>query len=187
MLRCFIAIELPQKIKGLLAETQSELKEYGADIRWVRPKNIHLTLKFLGDTEEEHIENISNNISDTCRGFKCFSMEMAGLGVFPGMKSPKVLWAGLNGSNDIIGLQKDIESSMAHIGYKSEKRVFSPHLTIGRFRSLKNKDALLEAITSGKVNKHGTFEVNAVALIKSSLTNSGSVYTKLSEALLAKP
>ncbi|MBI4826724.1 MAG: RNA 2',3'-cyclic phosphodiesterase [Nitrospirae bacterium] len=187
MLRCFIAIELPEEIKKSLAETQTALKKYGAEIRWVRPENIHLTLKFLGDTEEEQLEKISANISEACRGFKAFSLKMTGLGVFPGMRSPKVLWAGLNGSNNIIDLQKGIDISMAHFGFKPEKREFSPHLTIGRFRSLANKDALLEAVTSGKVKNQGSFEVKTVALIKSSLTASGSVYTKISEALLAKP
>lgn len=187
MLRCFIAIELPEEIKESLAETQRELKKFGADIRWVSPGNIHLTLKFLGDTDEGQIEKISENLSGICRGFKVFNLEMAGLGVFPGTRSPKVLWAGLNGSHEIIDLQKEIEKSVAHFGFKPEKREFSPHLTIGRFRSLKNKDAMLEAVTSEKVKNQGLFEVKTVALIKSSLTKSGSVYTKISEALLAKP
>lgn len=187
MLRCFIAIELPEEIRKALAEAQRELKIFGADIRWVRPENIHLTLKFLGDTQEEDIESISREISEICSGFSSFSMELAGLGIFPGTRQPKVLWAGLNGSKEIIELQKDIDSTMAHFGFKPEKRIFSPHLTLGRFRSPKNKDALLRAIASENVKKHGLFEVKTVALIKSSLTNSGSVYTKISEANLAKP
>ncbi|MDO8281708.1 MAG: RNA 2',3'-cyclic phosphodiesterase [Thermodesulfovibrionia bacterium] len=187
MLRCFIAIELPEEIKESLAETQRELQKYGADIRWVRPENIHLTLKFLGDTAEDHIKKISENLSGVCKGFKVFNLEMTGLGVFPGTMSPKVLWAGLIGSNNIIDLQKEIESSMAEIGFKPENRVFSPHLTIGRFRSPENKDALLEAVTSEKVKNQGIFEVKTAVLIKSSLTNSGSVYTKISEALLTNP
>ncbi len=183
-MRCFIAIELPEEINEALAELQGKLKRCGADIKWARPENIHLTLKFLGDTHEDDIEKISGKLLDICSNFDLFEIELAGIGVFPARKSPRVLWAGIKAGQTIIDLQKEIDSSMIEYGFIPEKRAFSPHLTIGRFRSSKFKEALLNEVRSQQERLLGSFEARSLILYRSELKPSGAEYTKISEALL---
>ncbi|MBI4843722.1 MAG: RNA 2',3'-cyclic phosphodiesterase [Nitrospirae bacterium] len=184
MLRSFIAIELPEEAKNLLAETEAALKKSGADIRWVKPGNIHLTLKFLGDTREEDVDAILMRIIGACDGFSAFKLNMAGIGLFPGPGAPKVLWMGLNGEKSLVMLQKKVEEAVAPLGFPPEKRAFTPHLTIGRFRSMENKDALIKEAVSMKDKMFGSFDVKSVIFMKSELNPSGAVYTKLGEVFL---
>lgn len=186
-MRSFIAIELPEEVKRYLSEIQENLKKCGADIRWAKPQNIHLTLKFLGDTGEEDIEEISKRLNDVCGNFNIFNLVITGPGIFPGMRSPRVLWVGLNSNKTIIELQKGIEESIVQVGFKPEKRRFTPHLTIGRFKSSRFKETLLKEIGAKQDMSLGSFEVRSVALIKSDLKPSGAVYTIIREVPLLKP
>ncbi len=184
MLRCFIAIELPEEIKSSLAETENELKKTDADIRWARPENIHLTLKFLGDTAEESIDGLIEKVAEVCGSFDPFNIEVNGLGVFPQKGAPRVLWAGLDGGKTIISLREAIEEGAEQFGFKREKRAFSPHLTIGRFRSLRFKDTLLNEVRAKQEISIGSFEARSVILYKSELRPSGAIHTKINESLL---
>jgi 2'-5' RNA ligase len=184
MLRCFIAIEFPEEIRRSLLDAQKELKRCGADIRWAKPESIHLTLKFLGDTGEDRIEEISERITDVCSQFNIFNVEVNGFGIFPGRGSPRILWAGIDGGEAIISLQKSIEESMSGLGFKTEKREYSPHLTIGRFRSSKFKETLLREVAAKQDMSLGSFKAGSVILYKSDLKPPGAVYTKIYEALL---
>ncbi len=145
-LRSFIAIELSEVLKKALAEFQQELGKCGADVRWVRPDNIHLTLKFLGNIEEDKADAIAEKIKGTCKGQPGFELAISGAGVFPGKRSPRVLWAGIVLNDNIMTLQEGIEEAMASLGFEREKRRFSPHLTLGRFRSSRGKQAVLDKI-----------------------------------------
>ncbi len=183
-MRSFIAIELPETIKKALAEFQQELGKCGADVRWVRSENIHLTLKFLGDIEEDKADIIAEKIKGTCKGQPGFKLSISGTGVFPNNRSPRVLWAGIELNDEINELQTGIEEAMASLGFKREKRRFSPHLTLGRFRSLRGKQAVLDKMDSYTEKIFGLMDVKSVLLMRSDLGPGGAKYTEMAEAIL---
>jgi 2'-5' RNA ligase len=176
-LRSFIAIELPESVRTALSELQNELKECRADVRWVKPEGIHLTLKFLGYVEDKDVDHIVKLIEGTCRKYKAFNLEIAGAGVFPNKRSPRVLWVGINGNETFKTLQGEIDEAMASTGFEKENRRFIPHLTLGRFRSIKGKDALMEKVESHRDIKLGSMDVSKISLMKSDLSPAGARYT----------
>lgn len=180
-MRSFIAIELPETLKKALAEFQQELEKCGADVRWVRPDNIHLTLKFLGNIEEDKADIIAEKIKGTCKGQPGFELAISGAGVFPGKRSPRVLWAGIVLNDNIMTLQEGIEEAMASLGFEREKRRFSPHLTLGRFRSSRGKQAVLDKMDAYTENIFGLMDVKSVLLMSSELSPGGAKYTKIAE------
>jgi len=180
-LRSFIAIELPETARTALEALQGELKKCGADIRWVRPEHIHLTLKFLGDIREKDVAGIAENIKGTCDRYPAFKLVISGADVFPNTKSPRVLWVGLDGSEVLTGLQNEIEGRMASLGFERENRRFVPHLTLGRFRSSRGKDVMMEKMETCKNSEFGLIEVNSVSLMRSDLGPAGAKYTRLAD------
>ena len=180
-MRSFIAIELPDEVKASLAGIQQGLKKSGADIRWVKTDNIHLTLKFLGDIEEEIVPDIIHVLKGTCQHHNVFSIEISGIGTFPAKKSPRVLWAGIHDNGELIKLHAEIEEGMASLGIDTEKRAFAPHLTFGRFRSPRRRDLLIEQIDMMRHESFGLFDVRSIYLIKSDLKPSGAVYSRLAD------
>jgi len=183
-LRSFIAIELPGEVKSALSDLQREFKECGADVRWVKPDNIHLTLKFLGDIHEDTIGAVQKIMEGACKGYSSFNLELNGAGTFPHMKSPRVVWTGLQDSEILSQLQNEIERGLSTIGFKKEARRFVPHLTLGRFRSMQKRAQLLEKIGQYQEKKICSFAVNSVVLMKSALNPIGAQYTKMKEIFL---
>lgn len=181
ILRSFIAIELPETAQSALSDLQGELKKYGADVRWVKPENIHLTLKFLGDVEENIVEGIIDSLKGTCDKHSTFSLELSGIGVFPNKKSPRVLWVGLTGSKILPVVQQEIDIEMATMGFKREKRRFAPHLTLGRFKSSFGKKDLLDKVSSDMNTEFGLIEVNSVSLMRSNLGPAGAKHTTIAK------
>lgn len=181
-MRLFIAIEISDEIRGTLAQIQSHLKYSGADVKWVEPKNIHLTLKFLGEASEEKCEKIKPIIDEIGREMKPFEITIKDIGVFPKIDFPRVIWVGLDkGINESKKLAQMVDERLLKIGFQKESRPFAVHLTIGRVRSPKNKEALKEKIES--INMPGSSSkgqvVGSVVLFQSTLTPQGSIYTKL--------
>jgi 2'-5' RNA ligase len=180
-MRCFIAIELPGEVKSALAGLQEEFKKYGVDVRWVKPDNIHLTLKFLGDIDEKKVEEIVKRVEKICDKYESFSLETKGVGIFPSLHSPRVLWVGIKGNSSLIRLQADMEDEMSSIGFKRENRGFTPHLTIGRFKSSVGKRELANRIELHRDDSFGLINVKAIVLMKSDLKPSGAEYTRIAE------
>jgi 2'-5' RNA ligase len=180
-LRCFIAINLPESVKNILTGLQQELGQCGADIRWVRPENIHLTLKFLGDINKEAVEDIVKILELAGEEHAAFDFEIFGAGVFPNMKSPRVLWVGLKTGELFAALHQMIEKGAASLGFKAEKRRFLPHLTLGRFRSSRGKSNLIEKIRFFEKNSFGSFNIKSVCLMQSTLKPAGAEYTIMKE------
>jgi len=183
-LRSFIAIELPETLKKALAEFQQELGECDPDVRWTRPEHIHLTLKFLGNIEEDKADIIAAKIKEICEGQPGFKLGILGTGVFPNNRLPRILWAGIELKDEIKALQAGIEEAMASLGFEREKRRFSPHLTLGRFRSPRGKQAVLDKMDSYRENIFGIMDVNSVLLMRSDLDPGGAKHTKIAEAYL---
>jgi len=184
-MRTFIAIELSEDIKSALDQVESHLKYSGADVKWIAKENIHLTLKFLGEINDAKCEKIKSILDTIAKSTKPFYISIKDIGAFPKIDYPRVIWVGLDkGAVESTELAGKIDSELAKIGFEKETRPFSAHLTIGRVRSLKNKQALKEKITGYQLPSASSprFSVGIVTLFQSKLTPSGSIYTKLHES-----
>jgi RNA 2',3'-cyclic 3'-phosphodiesterase len=183
-IRSFIAIPLNAEIISHIEKTQKELKTLPADVKWVNPRSIHLTLKFLGNIEEGSIETIAQGIQNGMRGFQPWSAVVKNMGAFPSLKSPRVLWVGIEDQGgQLVKLQNQIEKEMANLGFEEEKRAFSPHLTLGRIRSPKGKNELAKYLLDERERVFGEIKVDRVILFKSELKPTGAIYTALKEFL----
>jgi len=185
-MRTFIAIELSREIKETLSGIQDELKKAGADVKWVKTDNIHLTLKFLGEVREEKIPKIAQSLKESTNLTAPFDIQLDTAGVFPDLKFPRVVWIGIEeGKEKLIGLANQIEDMLVSLKFPKEKRGFSAHITIGRVRSAKNKDALIQKLKQVKPLKL-TQQIKSIALFKSTLTPEGPAYEKLAESSFTK-
>jgi len=186
-IRSFIAIEVPQEVKSRMEEVQRELRQTEADIKWVRPDAIHLTLKFLGSIRREDVERISQAVGPVIGHWKPFEVCILGMGCFPNLRNPRVVWVGVDrGKQSLTSLQHEVEKRMAELSFPPEDRPFSPHLTLGRVRSLRGKANLSQAVESRKGVEVGIFQAREVILFRSELKPSGAVYTKLKEFPMGK-
>ena len=188
-IRCFIAIELPQELKQELARLQTQLKGASrASVKWVDTKGIHLTLKFLGNVDVNQIPTLMATIAKARQGITPFHLEVAGTGVFPSQKQPRVAWVGLRGDVQILlRLQERIEAALVPLGFAAEARSFTPHITLARVRpegQAEEKQKLAQILISTRFEATTPLDVKAVYLIKSQLTPSGAIYTRLEEILL---
>ena len=179
--RGFIAIEIQSTQKIL--EFENEIRKTGADVKLVEPHNIHITLKFLGGTQENQIESIEHIIKQAGKGIRPFFITLKGTGVFPNENYLKVVWIGIidNGVIETIGLS--IDEQLSHLGFMRENRGFSPHLTIGRVKTARNKQPLLHTIQKYRDVEFSTEQVRSITLKKSELTPQGPIYTTLREVL----
>lgn len=176
--RTFIALEITENIKELLAGVQQKIGSEIGGIKWGKPKSMHLTLKFLGLTPEDKIEDVSGVLENIAGGLSRFNVSVSGLGTFPSSNNPKVLWAGLKADDSLYKLQKDIDNSLEPFGFVRGKRPFSPHLTIGRVRDGRVKKNLRAVFEQIRIEP-GSFEAENVTFYKSDLMPEGPVYTVL--------
>jgi RNA 2',3'-cyclic 3'-phosphodiesterase len=184
-IRSFIAIPLNAEVIFRIEKTQKELKTLPADVKWVNTKSIHLTLKFLGNIEEGSIETIAQEIQNGIKGFKPWLTAVKNMGAFPSLKSPRVVWIGLEDqSGQLVKLQNHIDKEMSRLGFEEEKRTFAPHLTLGRVRSPRGKDELVKYLLDERERVFGEIKVDRVILFKSELKPTGAVYTVLKEFTL---
>jgi RNA 2',3'-cyclic 3'-phosphodiesterase len=180
-LRCFIAIEIPEAVKNAIADSVGSLKRAGADVKWVSPEHIHLTLQFLGTTEESLIPEIKEALGKILSPYAPFYIKISSVGCFPDGRRPRVIWVGLEESRTLINLQRDIAAGMMRFGYQKEERDFTPHVTIGRVKSLRNTGDMLRRLEEIKATSFSDFEVQNITLMKSELTPSGAIYYSLAE------
>lgn len=185
-LRCFIAIELPAELKKNIDVYMERLRQTGADVKWVLSENLHLTLKFLGRTPEELLLDINKRLLSITKLYNRFYIQVFSAGVFPNIKHPRVVWLGIQDSEEIIKLQRDIDESMAEFGFEREDKQFKPHLTIGRVRSMKNRDMLIKELATLKDVDFGKIEVNNIVMMKSELKPTGAEYFRLNEIMIGK-
>jgi 2'-5' RNA ligase len=185
LIRSFLAIELPKPILRKIEEVKGDLRSTRADVRWVNPEKIHLTLKFFGNIEESRIEPIFKSIEEPIRNTLPFSLEVRGVGAFPHLRNPRVIWMGLvDGREVLVSFQKQIETQLEKIGFQPEDRPFHPHLTLGRMKSSRGKEELVGRMERHKEEEFGDFQVERVILFKSDLKPSGPIYTLLKEIKL---
>jgi len=178
--RAFIAIDLPESIKSFLSEAQEALKLYGFRVKWVRPQNIHLTLKFLGDTATADTDKITEAMTLAAKNCPTVSLTAKGVGVFPNVRRPRVIWAGLNGQIETLAnLHQTLDAHLADLGFARDTRAFKSHLTLGRVKGKIASDRMLAAIDKLKEFESESFETHQVILFKSELRPGGAVYTRV--------
>lgn len=187
-LRTFIAIDVPPAVLDTIIRIQNRFKSLGLHASWVKPGNIHLTLKFLGDTDPERIPGIQDELTQILKPFTPFRLSLDSTGVFPDTRRPRVLWVGLKDEEGTLEtLQASIEKNLGSLGFPIEDRPFSPHLTLARIKSPKGikspkekKELIneLDALNQEGIDPH-PFDVGVVNLYESQLTPKGSIYTVL--------
>ncbi len=187
--RAFVAIELPEHVRRALAELTEVLGATGiSTLRLVRPEGIHLTLKFLGNVPAGQVERIAAEVSRSAAPHSPFDLALAGVGVFPNRRAPRVLWAGVDGDLDALnGLQSDVEDSLETLGLPRDKREFNPHLTLARLgdgASREDRDRAAEVLFEAGFGPV-TLRANSVSLIESVLRPQGAEYRRLAKALLS--
>jgi 2'-5' RNA ligase len=179
-IRTFIALKLPENIILFLQSVQQKLMSYGLKVRWVRPENIHLTIKFLGDIYKTDLNDVSATLTESAGIHGPFSFRIKGLGVFPGIRRPRVIWAGIAGETErIAAFQRHLDQSLSNLGYPRESRPFQGHLTLGRFKGESHSGKLVDALNTQSDFESETVTVDRVTLFKSDLKPSGAVYSEL--------
>ncbi len=187
MIRAFIAIELPDSLRQEVAAALSGLRASGADVKWVEPSNLHLTLKFLGNIEENQIEPLVLSLSkeSSIRGMVPFQVQLEGLGAFPRTTNPRVIWVGVNqGEKELTELAQAVEGVCAGLGFAAEERSFSAHLTVGRVRSREGLASLIKKLQVAEFRGSTLAPINRVILFQSTLSPKGPTYTSLAEVSL---
>ncbi len=190
VIRAFIAIEVPAEIHRRMEEATEPLREKlsSCPVRWVAIHNIHLTLKFLGDTSVSNLPVLENMLQAVAAMHQPFEVSVGQLGAFPSKTRPRVIWIGVQAPQELINLQRRIETETDHLGYPREERAFSPHLTLGRVsRNASPADVrrIGEAVVVSEIGWLGTMRVETVTLYRSDLHPSGAVYTPLFTAKLS--
>jgi RNA 2',3'-cyclic 3'-phosphodiesterase len=176
-MRLFVAVPLPGEIRERLAEVQDRLRRAQADVSWVKPGNLHITLKFLGETEPTRLDRIRPALADGAQNVAAFAAEVAGVGTFGG-RVPRVVWVGVrDGAEPLAALAGAVEGALAGVGFPREKRGFTAHFTLGRVRSPRNIGALLDALRAEPADGFGTARVDQISLMESVLDPAGSIYT----------
>lgn len=187
-IRAFIAVDLSPSIQQAIQKYVNNLRQLvGDSVRWVPAGNIHLTLKFLGDISPTSLEMLNQMLRAEGETCPPFDISIGGLGSFPNSKRPRVLFVGVQAPAELEALQSGIESACARLGYESDLRPFSPHLTIGRVRDRVPPESLRRigrTLEETKIDSLGAARVDSVHLYKSELKPGGSVYTKLYSAPL---
>lgn len=179
-IRAFIAFELPESIVRLAADLQDQLQSHGMKLRWVRPRNIHLTVKFLGDIHEGRSADVIGAMQAAAGRTAPMTVTAQGLGVFPGIRKPRVLWFGLGGQTDRLAeAHQQLDNELAATGFARERRPFRPHLTLARFKQAVNTRRLHESIQDVGGYPPVEFQLEEWVLLKSDLRPQGAIYTPL--------
>lgn len=175
MLRLFIALHFPDDIKRQLGEIIEQARPKADGIKWVESKNMHLTLKFLGDTPEDMVSPIIGGIESAVGDCSACQITVEGFGGFPNLRKPRVIWAGMNGAGPIVKLAGAINSELAGIGIEKDRKRFSPHITLGRVKRPSNYSALADFFKNLNFLSESLI-LDSLALVKSTLTPSGPIY-----------
>jgi 2'-5' RNA ligase len=180
-IRSFLAFDLENEtVRQRLAAAQKLLVQTGADLKLVEPQNIHMTIRFLGDITLSMVEKVFEEMQKV--QFAPFDVRISGLSVFPDLRYPRVVWAGITeGADQLKNVFSQLEPRLRGLGFTPDPKGFSPHLTIARVKSGKNKAQLAEFVTKNASYDFGTVKAECLRLKKSELTPKGPVYSTLKE------
>jgi len=153
-------------------------------VKWVNLNQVHITLSFLGDTSEDSIRDVSEMLAARCNGFGAVDLTIKGIGVFRSLSDPKVIWAGISESERLTALYDNIKGGLDLLGFVSEQRRFSPHLTLARVRSLKNQSTLRSMTDNYKEVEFQKAHIAEVIYFESIIQQTGSLYLPLKKIRL---
>jgi 2'-5' RNA ligase len=176
--RLFIAIEIPESIRTAFAALLKDFRALAPQLKWVRPENLHVTLKFLGETDPPKLGPLQGVLSGV-RSPEPVNLEFRGLGFFPNEKRPRVFWAGMESSANLKTLAADIDQTVHHLGFPLEERPHAPHLTLARISLPIIPPKLLQAINVKSGQSFGSIRTTEFHLIESKLKPTGAEYTTL--------
>ena len=181
MIRSFIAFDIDsESVIKRLSEVQKTLVNTGANLKIVKPQNIHVTMRFLGNISPNMIDSIYEEMEKV--SFTPFEIELRGLGAFPTLKYARVVWAGIKkDAEELEGISDQLEPRLQRLGFKPDSRGFSPHLTIARVRSGRNKAELIRTIQEFEDYQFGMIKASCLRLKRSVLTPKGPIYSTLRE------
>ncbi|MGE0606214.1 MAG: RNA 2',3'-cyclic phosphodiesterase [Pirellulales bacterium] len=183
--RTFVAVEIGLDIRARATRLIAKLKTTGADVRWVEPDKLHLTLKFLGDVERNDIPAVCNAVLRAAAEVPPFDLESHGVGAFPDLHHPRTIWMGIGqGEAEMAALQAGVEQALADEGYRPEARRFRPHLTLGRVRGARGADELAAELGGLLDYFGGAMSVDEVIVFSSTLDRRGPTYEPLATAEL---
>ena len=179
LVRTFIAVELTDSVREQMSRLEELLQKEGAKVSWVKPENLHLTLKFLGNVQAARIDDVVEATQEAAQGIEPFIVFFSGLGVFPNLKRPRVIWIGIEQGTDSLGrIQRELEERLFRRGFTREDREFSPHLTIGRVKSQRGIGGLVLKLEKTEFESE-KMQVEQVVVMRSDLRPTGAVYTPL--------
>jgi len=185
-IRAFVAIALPENIIAHVRRVQRAIRPSAPGVRWISPHNLHVTLKFLGNIDGAQIAAVGRALDAAAAAQPPFSLILRGLGVFPDMRRPRVIWMGMGGQLAALkNLCLTAEQHMQNSGFAAEKRPFTGHLTIGRTKGRIAAEPLDEAMAACSGHASDPFEVDRIILFQSDLQPRGPVYTQLLSATLS--
>jgi 2'-5' RNA ligase len=186
MIRTFVAVESSEAVRRRAVELIRTLDAAGADVKWVEPQNMHLTLKFLGDVPEPDVPGVCQAVQEAVAGVRPFDMQVHSAGAFPSAGRPRAVWLGAaGGAEAMIALQAAVDKALRKLGFPKEHRRFEPHLTIGRVRgggpAVAELGRLLRPLSDFDA---GQFRVAETVVFASHLTPKGATYETLGRAAL---
>ncbi|MBI4548988.1 MAG: RNA 2',3'-cyclic phosphodiesterase [Ignavibacteriae bacterium] len=178
-IRAFIAFETPYEIRDEIYALQSQLKNSQADVRWEFLEKFHVTIKFLGNVDEQALPDVISSIETALGKYTCFDVTYQGLGAFPNLRNPRVIWVSCVNADGILEKAKnELDDALLPLGFEKEDRTFHPHITLGRVKSskrLKNLTPMLEKLTF----EPRSTTISEILVMKSVLKPEGSVYSIL--------
>jgi len=181
VVRAFAAIEVPDNLRQTLWEGTAQTRAIYPQGKWVSPGNLHLTVKFLGDIDQDQVPSIGACLDDVCRRHHPFTIVLGGVGTFPGGIRARVIWAGItSGGEETEHLAGDADQSLARLGFKPEDRPFRAHLTVARAGQVGVSDEVINALDRLRTMEWGRFAVERVVLMQSILRPQGPLYRALS-------
>lgn len=184
--RTFIAFDTPETIRTIISGIQSDLRGEGADVRWEHPSKFHVTIKFLGDVDEEVIPDVRTVIADTVRHHGTFDVIYAEIGAFPSIRRPRVIWAGIKSvSSTLEELKSSLDRNLLRFGFEPEARAFHPHVTLGRVKSPAGLHHLTPKLEKCIFEPHQT-TIHEILFMRSVLTPEGSKYSLLTATPLQR-
>lgn len=177
-MRLFVALEIPAEVRERLASLIRELRAVAPQLKWVRIENVHLTLKFIGETEDAKLSAIRSALA-AIRLEAALELRFRGLGFFPNDKRPRVFWAGIDAPPELAQLASSIDGALAGLGFPREERSFAPHLTLARLDGARLSDTFRAAIAERATQEFGGSSFAEFLLIESKLKSTGAEYTTL--------
>jgi RNA 2',3'-cyclic 3'-phosphodiesterase len=181
-IRAFIAVDIERtEIVAKLEEVQREIRSSEADLKRVEKENLHITMRFLGDISPSMAERVVYALKGV--KFEPFAASLHGIGVFPKMSFPRVIWAGVKkGEDNLIDIYRQLETGLDQVGFRPEHESYTPHVTLFRVRSGRHRESLVEVLLKNQETEFGEFDIRAIQLKRSILTPKGPIYSTIGEA-----